>query len=1143
LHAQAVHRYAQQGRVYQDQVSDVGPTDGALANSALLTNHYHNHRGEQMAVSAPGGLWTRTSYDGAGRPTFGYSTDGAGGVAWSAAASVRNDTVLEQTQQVYDGAGNVIETVRRQRFDNATGTGPLGNPTTSPTARVSYTAAYYDAADRLTASVDVGTNQGVSWTRPSSVPARSDTVLVTSYQYNAAGWVQDVLDPRELSPGQPIDTRTTYDALGRTTKTVLNYTGNPETAQSDVATVYSYDGSNHVLKVQADEPGGNSEQTQYVYGVTTAGGSAVNSNDLLAQVRQPNKADGTPSTAVADQENYSYNALGQTTVWQQRNRNAGLSQPQTHSYVYDVLGRLTSDQVTVLGDNVDGSVRRIDTAYDGQGNPYLLTGYNAVTISPGDPTPIVNQVQRQYNGLGQLTAEYQSHQAHQAVNTSTTLAVQYGYTEMAGGVNNSRLTSLTYPSVVGDSSARVLNYNYNSGLDSNISRLSSLSDSGIFLESYLYLGLGTVVERDHPQTGTNLTYISQTGGTGDGGDRYVGLDRFGRVVDQNWYNSNPANAKEEYQYSYDRDSNRLSRQDVQHPLNNETYSYDALNQLASFQRGSHSQSWTPDALGNFSTVTTTDNGVPQTQNRTHNQQNELINIGTPSLVYDNNGNLTQDNTTGPSSVYTYDAWNRLVSATTPNGSVTYQYDALGRRVIETRAATTDLYYSSQWQVLEERTGGMSPTRLQYVWSPVYVDALVARDSRDPSTGALLQRLYAVQDANWNVTAVVNTSSQEVERYVYDPYGAVTVITLIGPSPHWAYLFQGGRQDTTTGLSWFRARDYSPTLMRWLQQDPLGFGAGDGNLYRDVGNGPTNATDPLGLSPLGTTWNGFVNRANDTWQLGRDVFNLGMYNTTSGATMVPNLFGAGLPVWTPTAHSSTFQSVANAYAEQGDLGLVGLALEGVAGYMGQMALTYNPVVALIYNGYTDYQGLSDWWTTGNETIFERTGAAGFDGLAILVTTGLFRVGSRCLRGGKPLPVGEGSPGLQPTRVGGEGAVNNPVNKLPVKPQHPDVGASPKNPLSQPASPSLEPGTYVFVQDADGVVHVVPNGPHLHPGVLGGGQSAAAAGEIVINAEGVVTQINNISFTFQHDASVLAGVQAALEQVGLTVAPNAIKPFSY
>jgi len=42
--------------------------------------------------------------------------------------------------------------------------------------------------------------------------------------------------------------------------------------------------------------------------------------------------------------------------------------------------------------------------------------------------------------------------------------------------------------------------------------------------------------------------------------------------------------------------------------------------------------------------------------------------------------------------------------------------------------------------------------------------------------------------------------------------------------------------------------YDPYIGRWLQEDPIGFDAGDINLYRYVGNSPTNATDPSGLQP-------------------------------------------------------------------------------------------------------------------------------------------------------------------------------------------------------------------------------------------------------------------------------------------------------
>ena len=101
-----------------------------------------------------------------------------------------------------------------------------------------------------------------------------------------------------------------------------------------------------------------------------------------------------------------------------------------HTYTYDVLGRLTADAVTTLGTGVDGAVRRIEFAYDGQGNPSLVTSYDAA--SGGS---VVNQqVQQDFNGLGQLTSDWQSHSG--SVTTSTP-RVQYSYTAMSGGVNNS----------------------------------------------------------------------------------------------------------------------------------------------------------------------------------------------------------------------------------------------------------------------------------------------------------------------------------------------------------------------------------------------------------------------------------------------------------------------------------------------------------------------------------------------------------------------------------------------------------------------------------------------------------------------------------------------------------------------------------
>ena len=48
----------------------------------------------------------------------------------------------------------------------------------------------------------------------------------------------------------------------------------------------------------------------------------------------------------------------------------------------------------------------------------------------------------------------------------------------------------------------------------------------------------------------------------------------------------------------------------------------------------------------------------------------------------------------------------------------------------------------------------------------------------------------------------------------------------------------------------RARYYDPRAGRFISQDPLGYAAGDINLYRYCQNSPTNATDPSGMDDGG-----------------------------------------------------------------------------------------------------------------------------------------------------------------------------------------------------------------------------------------------------------------------------------------------------
>src|SRR5262249_43785324 len=65
-------------------------------------------------------------------------------------------------------------------------------------------------------------------------------------------------------------------------------------------------------------------------------------------------------------------------------------------------------------------------------------------------------------------------------------------------------------------------------------------------------------------------------------------------------------------------------------------------------------------------------------------------------------------------------------------------------------------------------------------------------------------------------------------------------------------------EALTGLYFFRFRWFSPTLGRWLDDDPLGFAAGDSNLYRYAGNNPPNGVDPNGLQEPPNVQAGIMN---------------------------------------------------------------------------------------------------------------------------------------------------------------------------------------------------------------------------------------------------------------------------------------------
>ncbi|MBX3442846.1 MAG: hypothetical protein KF774_10590 [Planctomyces sp.] len=498
-----------------------------------------------------------------------------------------------------------------------------------------------------------------------------------------------------------------------------------------------------------------------------------------------------------------------------------------------------------------------------------------------------------------MTHDYQSHAG--AVNTMTTPNVQYAYAN--GSDNTIRPTALTYPD------GRVLNSSYGTtdGIDDAASRVASLidDDGTSHLADYAYLGMGTFVEQDDAEPDVKWTLADLAGSDDpDTGDIYSGFDRFGRVKDNRWRDYGSSVDADRIRYGYDRASNRIWRENAvataQSKDFDELYTNDAIHRLKDLQRGrlngghtalttkTFAQCWSLDPTGNRKQPRPpTDQGGARSkavvdtredangngtwdldQARTSNTVNEITDItetagpawATPA--YNRAGNMTavpKPNAPTGSYTATYDAWNRLAKLAYGSDTVSeYAYDGAQRRIVQlsyvagTLSETRHLYYTdpSQWQVVEERVGSSSDAERQCVWGLRYVDDCVLRDRDTDAIGSLDERLYALQDGNWNVTGLVDPDGDVQERFAYTAYG-VPLFLAANFTPQgssgagWEPLYCGYRHEAATGLFHVRHRVLHPALGTWVQRDPLR-GPLQPSRYQYAKGHVLVAVDPSGL---------------------------------------------------------------------------------------------------------------------------------------------------------------------------------------------------------------------------------------------------------------------------------------------------------
>ncbi len=99
---------------------------------------------------------------------------------------------------------------------------------------------------------------------------------------------------------------------------------------------------------------------------------------------------------------------------------------------------------------------------------------------------------------------------------------------------------------------------------------------------------------------------------------------------------------------------------------------------------------------------------------------------------------------------------------------------------------------------------------------------------------------------------------------------------------------GAKNETSeTGLMLYRNRFYLPELGRFLQRDPIGYDAGNQNVYRYVGNRVVTDTDALGLHGLPPIFGGPGDYVDQLAKQCRKVQNPKIPFATNGCTGVPD----------------------------------------------------------------------------------------------------------------------------------------------------------------------------------------------------------------------------------------------------------------
>jgi RHS repeat-associated protein len=285
------------------------------------------------------------------------------------------------------------------------------------------------------------------------------------------------------------------------------------------------------------------------------------------------------------------------------------------------------------------------------------------------------------------------------------------------------------------------------------------------------------------------------------------------------------------EYAYDLNGNR-SRESIARKAGAQatTYVYDSADRLTQTSVVEANQTVTTDyvldAVSNRSkeTVTTTPSSGSATssvKSFTYDGRNQLTGItdslaGNTVLAYDQQGNLTSKTLGNDQTYYRYNARDNLISVTRNSTLLgSYSNDHLGLRI--------------EKEAKDPLQPGAPPVRLRTLWDGrnAFQDsstdgAVVSRyesDGHHPvSMWSSIDGSQALHhDALGSIVATTDMAGAIKSETIYDAYGNVQERT--GSSAN-KFGYTGHQMDQESGLIYFQARYYDPSIGRFITQDPF-----------------------------------------------------------------------------------------------------------------------------------------------------------------------------------------------------------------------------------------------------------------------------------------------------------------------------------